>query len=435
MAQTGFKKLVAEEKDGGMRVEIEVAIDAARVNETLDEFYRLMAQVRGMDATADDRLSLKARLAEEISMQEVEAASKDFLLNRFTMEAVRELAIDTVLTPGVHADDPPCFDRDFSFTASLTPRPRLSLSDIGPVTVRRPIVTVEEADIDAQIEYSAQQCAEYRSADHDDIRRGDCALMDIDMVKNGEPRTSLSGLRRRVEVSEELVPAPFVENILAMRPGEERSFSFSVPAGDGSGKPDRYDAAVRLYEVQERAVPVVDDAWVAHMLPQFGDLAGFRAHIRADLEAQKEKVEQQELVVRVRSALEERLVGVIPDEMYQEAKDSLMATTLARIEAQGRTFEAYCEEHGTTKDEFNMQVFMQAAEALRQNLALDVLARERGIAETDEDVAAAKAALPAALAALSDEEFERRGFASSLGESVCRKKALEWLMETARVEA
>ncbi|WP_139651555.1 trigger factor [Raoultibacter phocaeensis] len=433
MGQTGFKKLVAEEKDGGMRIEIEIVVDAARVNETLDEFYRLMAQVRGMGAKADDRLSLKERLAEEISAQEVEAASKDFLLNRFTMEAVRELGIDTVLTPGVHADDPPCFNRDFSFTASLTPRPRLSLTDIGPVEVQRPIVSIDESDIDAQIAYSAQQCAEYQASAHGEIRRGDYAVMDIGMTKNGKPCKDLSGLRRRVEISEGLLPVAFIENVLSMRAGEERSFSFSVPAEDGE-KTDRYEAAVRLYEVQERVVPVVDDAWVARVLPQFGDVAGVRAHIRADLESQKAKVEQQELVLRVRSALEKRLVGVVPDEMYQEAKDSLMATTLAKIEAQGQTFEAYCEEHGTTKDEFTMQAFMQAAETLRQNLALDVLARERGIAAATEDVAAAKGALPAGLAALSDEEFERRGFASSLGESIRRKKALAWLMETAQVE-
>ena len=189
-----------------------------------------------------------------------------------------------------------------------------------------------------------------------------------------------------------------------------------------------------MYEVQKRVVPVVDDEWVERVLPQFGNLEGFRARIRADLEQQKEKVEQQELVFRVRSALEKRLVGTIPDEMYQEAKESLMASTLSSIDAKGMTLEEYCDEHGTTKDAFNMNVFMQAAETLRQNLALDALARKRGIAETCDEIAEAKAALPQTLATLPDEEFERRGYRASLGESIRRKKALSWLMETMIVE-
>lgn len=434
MVQAGFTKLAAEEKDGGQRIEVAIEVEASRVDELLDEFYRLMARVRGIDAMAKDRTSLASGLEEALGAEEVQAASRDFLLNRLTTEAVRELGIDTVLAPGVHADEPPAFGRPFSFAANLTPRPELSLLDAGPVRIQRPVVAVEESDIDAQIAYSAQQCAEFQRADHEDVRKGDFALMDVDMLKNDEPCKSLSGLRRRVEISEGLVPRGFVDNVCGMAVGEERAFAFDVADGSADGGRDRYEASVRLYEVQQRVVPVVDDEWVERVLPQFGDLGGFRSHIRADLEQQRGKVERQELVLRVRSALEKRLVGTIPDEMYQEAKDSLMASTLDSIDAKGMTLEEYCDEHGTTKDAFAMHVFMQAAETLRQNLALDALARERGIEETDDEIAAAKAELPQALAKLSDEEFERRGFRASLGESIRRKKALSWLMETMIVE-
>lgn len=434
MVQAGFTKLVAEEKDGGQRIEVAIEVDAARVDVLLDEFYRLMARVKGVDAETSDRSSLVSSLEEALGVHEVQAASRDYLLNRLTTEAVRELGVDTVLAPGVHADDPPSFGRPFSFAANLTPRPELSLLDAGPVRVQRLAVAVEEHDIDAQIAFSAQQCAEFQRADHEDVRKGDFALMDVDMLKNGEPCKSLSGLRRRVEVSEGLVPSGFVDNVCGMAAGEERAFAFDVDGGNADGGPDRYEASVRLYEVQQRVVPVIDDEWVERVLPQFGDLEGFRAHIRADLERQREKVEQQELVLRARSALEKRLVGTIPDEMYQEAKDSLMASTLDSIGAKGMTLEEYCDEHGTTRDAFTMHVFMQAAETLRQNLALDALARERGIVETDGEIAQAKAALPQALAKLSDEEFERRGYRASLGESIRRKKALSWLLETMTVE-
>lgn len=434
MVQAGFLKLAAEEKDGGQRIEVEIEVGADRVDELLDEFYRLMARVRGIDAASGDCSSLSLALADALGEEEVRAASKDFLLNRLTMEAVRELGIDTVLAPGVHAKEVPAFGRAFSFVANLTPRPELSLLDAGPVRVQRPVVAVEESDVDAQVAFSAQQCAEFQSADHADVRVGDFALMDVDMLKNGAPCKSLSGLRRRVEVSEGCVPQGFIDGVCGMTPGEERSFSFDADDGAVGEKPDSYRASVRLYEVQKRVVPVVDDEWVERVLPQFGNLEGFRARIRADLEQQKEKVEQQELVFRVRSALEKRLVGTIPDEMYQEAKESLMASTLSSIDAKGMTLEEYCDEHGTTKDAFNMNVFMQAAETLRQNLALDALARKRGIAETCDEIAEAKAALPQTLATLSDEEFERRGYRASLGESIRRKKALSWLMETMIVE-
>ena len=173
---------------------------------------------------------------------------------------------------------------------------------------------------------------------------------------------------------------------------------------------------------------------MAENLPQFETLEGFRRAIAQDLEGQKARVEQQDRVYRVRAALEARLQGTVPDEMYQQAKESLVAQTMRALEAQGKTLDAYLEEHDMTQDAFNMNTFLQASEYLRQNLALDVLARERGLQETEEEVACAKSQLANGLAQLSEEEFARRGFRKALGEQIRREKALAWAMETAVVE-
>ena len=106
MVQAGFTKLAAEEKDGGQRIEVAIEVEASRVDELLDEFYRLMARIRGIDAMAKDRTSLASSLEEALVAEEVRAASRDFLLNRLTTEAVRELGIDTVLAPGVPISPP-----------------------------------------------------------------------------------------------------------------------------------------------------------------------------------------------------------------------------------------------------------------------------------------------------------------------------------------
>ena len=81
-----------------------------------------------------------------------------------------------------------------------------------------------------------------------------------------------------------------------------------------------------------------------------------------------------------------------------------------------------------------MNVFLQASEYLRQNLALDVLAAEKGFRETEEEVRRVKESLPQAVSTLSDEQFAERGFRKSLGEQIRREKAMKWLMETAIIE-
>ncbi len=429
MGAIEFVRLSAEPKDGGQRIEVDVVAAGADVSAAISEFYRLMARVRGIDAA--DESEVRERLDEMVGADVAAEALRDFVLNRLTTAAVRQVDVDTVLTPGVHAEEDPVAGEDFAFTVNLIPRPVVSLTSTEPVHVSLDAVTVEEADIDEQLAYTARQFAALVRAGHDDLREGDFALMDVDMLRDGKPVRDLSGLRRVVEVRRGLLPDALVEGVVGMGPGEIRKVTFTLTGLDGA---EDYEVDVMLHEVQERREPVIDDAWVAENLPQFGDVAGFRAYVRADLEGQAARVERQDLVYKVRAALERRLQGTIPDEMYQDAKDSLMASTMRKLDAEGSSLDKYLEEHDMAKDAFNMNVFMQASELLRQNLALDALARERGLEATPDDIARAKQALPPAAAGLTDEALAERGLLAPLAERIRREKALAWLLETAVVE-
>ncbi len=424
-----FVKLESATKDDGQRIEIAVVAPADAVSSAIAEFYELMAKVRHIEIT--DREELKAQLVVLVGEGPFLDALRDFVLNRMTAAAMRQVNVDTVLAPGVHAEGDPVEGEDYAFTINVTPRPHVTLASVDPVHISPSSIAVEEADIDEQIAYTANQFAQLTRASHEELCDGDFAVMDIDMLKNGHLDKKLSGVRRPVEVRTGLLPEGFIEGVVGMKPEDIRKVSFTVETPQGE---DTYQADVRLWEIQERVVPTIDDAWVAENLPQFGTVAGFRDYIRQDLESQKALVEQQDFVYRVRSALEKRLEGFIPDEMYQQAKDSLMASTMQKLENEGSDLDKYLEEHDMSKDAFTMNVFLQASEFLRQNLALDALAEARAIEVTDADIAEAKAALPGAMAKLTDEDFEKRGFKASLSERIRRDKALQWLLETVIVD-
>lgn len=424
-----FVKLESATKDDGQRIEIAVVAPADAVSSAIAEFYELMAKVRHIEIA--DREELKAQLVALVGEGPFLDALRDFVLNRMTAAAMRQVNVDTVLAPGVHAEGDPVEGEDYAFTINVTPRPQVTLTSVDPVHISPSSIAVEEADIDEQIAYTANQFAHLTRAAHEELCDGDFAVMDIDMLKNGHLDKKLSGVRRPVEVRTGLLPEGFIEGVLGMKPEDIRKISFTVATPQGE---DTYQADVRLWEIQERVVPTIDDAWVAENLPQFGTVAGFRDYIRQDLKSQKALVEQQDFVYQVRSALEKRLEGFIPDEMYQQAKDSLMASTMQKLENEGSDLDKYLEEHDMSKDAFTMNVFLQASEFLRQNLALDALAEARAIEVTDADIAEAKAGLPGAMAKLSDEDFEKRGFKASLSERIRRDKALKWLLETVIVD-
>ncbi len=429
METLDFIQLEAEPKEDGQRIEVNAVVSGSDVSRVIDEFYNLMARVRHIDSGDIDKIheNLKASIDED-TLQE---ALRDFVLNRLTTAAVQKLDVDIALSPGVHAEEDPEKGKNFEFSINLIPRPILTLSSIEPVHVTPQKVVVEDADIKEQLNYTARQFAYMVSADHQDIREGDFALVDVDMSCDGKTVKDLSGLRRTIEIERKLLPDPFIDGILGMIPGDTRNFSFSIEGIDGL---QEYKTEVYLHEVQAKKIPEIDDDWVAKNLPQFGTLDGFISYIRKDLEEQAALVEKQDLVYQVRSALEKRLQGTIPDEMYHVAKESLLTSTLNKLEQEDLTLDKYLEDHDMTQDVFNMNVFMQASEYLRQNLALDALAKARGLEPTQDEVKHAKATLMPAASNLSDKEWEERGMLSALLERLRREKALAWLMDTAVID-
>ena len=430
-----FETLKPEDKDDGERVEVEIGVAAEDVDRLMDEFYLLMAKVRGIQT--DDPQEAQEKLEEQIQRIDLNPAMRDYLLNRFTKEAVKQLDIETALPPGVHAETIPVRGEGYAYSINLVRPPKMSLSSYEPVHIAKREIIVTDQDIDEQLEVAARQTLTYELGDHPDVREGDFALMDVEMTVNGQKLNRLSGSRIRIEVAKGQVPDGFIEGVIGMVPGDTRTFKFDVKlplAKEGDDPFDHYEAQVTMWEVQKQVFPRVDNAWVKTNVPQFGDLAGFRAYIRQEIEIQKKKVDRQTFVNDVREALEKRLVGKIPDIMYEEAKDSFMRVMLEKLDEQEMSLEDYCEQHDIDKATFNMNTFMQASSYLRQNLALDELAKEKGFEATDDEIRKARQEINPAMARMSDQEFEDRGYRKSLAESLRRKKALAWLMETVVID-
>ena len=94
-----FVKLESATKDDGQRIEIAVVAPADAVSSAIAEFYELMAKVRHIEIT--DREELKAQLVALVGEGPFLDALRDFVLNRMTAAAMRQVNVDTVLAPGV----------------------------------------------------------------------------------------------------------------------------------------------------------------------------------------------------------------------------------------------------------------------------------------------------------------------------------------------
>ncbi len=314
MSSFDFKQLTCDLKDDGQRVEVTVIVSRNDVDIVMNEFYELMAKVNKIKY--ENIEDAKNKLNSSIGEDSLVMATRDYLTNRFTTAVLNQLDYDTVLTPGVHVEEYPQHGCDFAFVANLVLRPELSLSSTEPIDIKRPKVYVEESDIDGQLAYTSLQFTTFKTIERSVLQEGDFALVDIDIVKNGKVEKDLSGIKRLIEVKSGLLPTALIAGMVGMNCGDIKKVEFKIKSDepflvDGrtkqvkdntddkvlftdvnstsgkSGKEvdDYYSADVRLWEIQEKVIPIINDDWIKKNLPQFEDLHGFRNYIRNDCAA------------------------------------------------------------------------------------------------------------------------------------------------------
>ena len=130
------------------------------------------------------------------------------------------------------------------------------------------------------------------AAEQHEVRPGDSIL--ISMRSFQEDGTRIPGLSTASQTyvcGKGFMPESFDREIIGMKPGEEKSFSFDGPDLDPQGNETSMtvDTTVTVLEIQEEKIPKITDEWLAKHLPVFKSVADLRADIASKLEAETKK--------------------------------------------------------------------------------------------------------------------------------------------------
>jgi len=417
-------------------LELAVTVAASDVDAAIEEFNSAYADARGGAAGADGT-GEAAALDAGAGDPHLDELRTEYVLNRLTTAVLDQQSMRPVLTPRVHAENAPRPGSSFSYEINVVLHPDLTLSSIEPVTISPRHIEVDESDIRAQLAYVAGQFAGYEADLPRPVEPGDVVRADVEATRNGRPARDLSGEGKLIEVRHGLLPEALVDGVLGMQVGESRSVQFELPKADSGpdAGTDRFDVRITVREQMHEVLPEINDAWVERTLPDFGSLERLREHIRRELESERAALEEKERVFEIRAALAKRLQGTIPDALYEFSSDRMFKHFEKGLAEKGQSLNEYLAKEQMTLEHFQMTIFVQASEYLRQNLALDALFATRGMEIDEHDIEAMKRRiLPADYLSWSASEMQRRGFLHVIEEEARRQKAFEWLAETAVVQ-
>ena len=409
-------------KDG--KLTATVTIPAADVDAAIKKAYRAAAKQyrfpgfrpgKAPRQVIDSMLGNEAVLAQ--ATNDLLGANEPAVLNELDIVPVKE---------GDYKDIDVAKDHeDYTYTVEFSLRPAPELSSYDAVEIEMPPAEVTEAEIDAQVDMLMSYHATFEDVDRA-IEGTDYVKADIKNVKNAE---ALAGEGRMLAMGSDSLPKAFDEGLLGMKAGESKEISWTPEV---AGAPEAA-VEVTVKEVKERKLPELTDEFAKSSFG-FDDIAAMRDAVKLEIEQDKTAQLPQLKENRAVAKLAERLQLDEMDADYEQSVFSELGQNfLQSLSARGMTLDSWLKASGMSSDAFIADLHKQADDVARESLALDALARELKLEVTEEDVDAEFERAGVKDAKASKAQFLAEGRMPAIRDSIRRSKAVDWLVENAKV--
>lgn len=424
-------KITQKKLDDG-RLLIDAVASTAEVTQALTNAHLMFAQQMGLRPEKDKTV---AQVAEErLGIKDLDTTVQNQAVEYLVPFAVDKVGIIPAYPPLPQPKTALKRGQTFQFAITLDPKPDYELESYEPVEITVPALVIDEKEVDSQISQVAERYAEYVADDPHPVKKGDSCQLSMESFENGKVLPGLTAEGRTYTTGAGLMPDGFDENIVGMDVGETKTFTFEGPGLDDDGNEivETITCTVTVKEIQKKAIPVIDDAWVTKFMPMYKDLAALRKNISDTLSQQRSAEYEDYKRNMAAGELAKHFKGKIADEVYESMSQNLLSNLRATVQQQNMTWEQFVEQQGG-EQQFNMMMMMQTRQMLVQGYALDALFRHEKLVISDEDIEEACRSMNPQNPQGVRRQMEESGRGFALREAAERIKANRWLLEHAKV--
>jgi trigger factor len=354
------------------QVSLAIEVEQERVDRAMDEALTRLAgrvDVPGFRRGKAPRTMLVRMLGRERVVEE----ALDQLVPQVVNEAMEQEQVDAFTRPRVESIelDP------LRVKAVIGLKPKVELGDYrDELRIPAEEAVIGEEQIDAVIQRLRDSYAQLVPVERE-VRPGDQIGMDLRGVVEGQDSPLVDSKDAPYNVDPEgSQPAPgFIDQVVGMRPGEEKTFTLTLPDGYTdealAGKPAEF--TTKVLWIKEKQLPELDDDF-AQQVGEFADVAALREAVEKQLRDSEEERVREKLQDAAMTKLVEISTIEFPPQLVEHQTQHMLETFSRNMEQQGLQLEQYLRLVGKEHDAFEDEVRAQAEARIRRSLALDAFA-------------------------------------------------------------
>jgi len=328
------------------------------------------------------RKMAEARMGEGVFYED----AINMLINSELTPALMEADFTLVDRPQVEAEKV-SKEEGVVFKVLCITKPEIEITDYKGIKAAKSVKTITDADVDTQVDMIRQRNARLVSIDDRAAEMGDEVNIDFegffgDVAFEGGKG---EGFPLRLG-SGQFIPG-FEEQIVGKSIGEEFDVNVTFPENyqmeEYAGKEAVFKCKLNGITVEE--LPEADDAFIQDST-EFDTLEAFRADAKAKLEANAERDANAAYENAIMEALIAKVDSPIPNCMYEQRIDTLVANFENMLKQQGMGLDLYLQYTGMDIADFRESNRDRAVSEVKLRLALEKIADLENIEISEEDV-------------------------------------------------
>jgi trigger factor len=327
----------------------------------------------------------------------------------------------------------------FTFDAVIAVKPSFELNSYEPVEIEMPSTEATEAEIDAQLEELRNYYPEFEDANaNTKVKPGQVVVLTSTVTDaDGKVHDTLCMSETQYELGTGLYPEIFDAELIGLKKGGEKEFDVDFTddnsmvasiLGDDRGL---MHFSVKVDAIKKKVIPEATDEWAAN----FGmeSVEAMRTALAEQIQATKAESEPRRKENECLAAVAARLEGELPENLCEIEEANLLQSFFQQLQQQGLTFDSYLQAAGIDQEQFKADTKEQAADLVRQDLALDAWARHFDIEASDEEVTHEFELADVEDSAATQKEWLEAGRLPEVREGIKRSKAMLDIVEKAVV--
>ena len=325
--------------------------------------------------------------------------------------------------------------QDLIFTAVVQTKPEVKLGKYKGIELKKVEYNVSDADIEHELGHMQEKNARLVSIEDRPVEKGDITVIDFEGFVDGVAFEGGKAQNHELTIGSNTFIPGFEDQIIGMKIDEEKDINVKFPEDYFSENLKGKDAVfkVKLHEIKKKELPKLDDEF-AKDVSEFDTLKELKESIKQKIDEEnktKAKYEMQDAAVK---AVCDAVEIDIPSGMIETEVDNMVREIEQRLSYQGMKLENYLHMIGKTNEEFRKEYEEQAKTSVKNRLVIEAIIKAEKI-EPDELTVEEKIKEMAEMYGQKEEQLKQNeGFVQYIKESLKSEKAVEFIVENAKIK-